>query len=427
MKQGTVITRIMIVLMFFMVCAYLLFSALRSLDDRTYTVTTYAHTVDDAVEATGLLIRAETVVTGQAAAIVDVLPDQGEKVRAGAAVAYLYQDESALDRRRQLRTLTLEQEQLKYALQGQDGTDAGRLDQSIVDAMVGLRTSAAYGDLTGLEEQSLSLKSLVIRHGYANDAGVDELSAAITALDGQIQALQSASALDTTTVYAPCSGTFSAMADGYESTLYPDMLETLTAAGLKQLMAQDPTAPAGAVGKLITSSKWYLATTVSPEVAERLVAGRSVRVRFSRDWSGEVSMKIERVDGAQDGACLVVLSSTRNLADTSMLRKQTVDIVFNSLEGIRVPKKAVRTENRAVTDPETGETTTKQVIGVYVLTAAQAEFKAVEILADDGDYYLVKAVLPDVPTDNQLKTAFRAGDQVIVSSDELYDGKVMTR
>lgn len=138
-------------------------------------------------------------------------------------------------------------------------------------------------------------------------------------------------------------------------------------------------------------------------------------------------MKIERVDGAQDGACLVVLSSTRNLADTSMLRKQTVDIVFNSLEGIRVPKKAVRTENRAVTDPETGETSTKQVIGVYVLTAAQAEFKAVEILADDGDYYLVKAVLPDVPTDNQLKTAFRAGDQVIVSSDELYDGKVMTR
>ena len=427
MKQGTVITRIMIVLMFFMVCAYLLFSVLRSLDDRTYTVTTYAHTVDDAVEATGLLIRAETVVTGQTAAIVDVLPDQGEKVRAGAAVPYLYQDESALDRRRELRTLTLEQEQLKYALQGQDGTDASRLDQSIVDAMVGLRTSAAYGDLTSLEEQSLSFKSLVIRHGYASDAGVDELSAAITALDAQIQALQSASALDTTTVYAPCAGTFSAMADGYESTLYPDMLETLTAASFKQLMAQDPTAPAGAVGKLITDSKWYMATTVSPEVAERLVVGRSVTVRFSRDWSGEVSMKIERVDEAADGACLVILSSTRNLADTSMLRKQTVDIVFNSLDGIRVPKKAVRTENRAVTDPETGETTTKQVIGVYVLTAAQAEFKAVEILADDGDYYLVQAVLPDVPTDNQLKTAFRAGDQVIVSSDELYDGKVMTK
>ena len=138
-------------------------------------------------------------------------------------------------------------------------------------------------------------------------------------------------------------------------------------------------------------------------------------------------MKIERVDEAQDGACLVVLSSTRNLADTSMLRKQTVDLVFNSISGIRVPKKAVRTELREVTDPETGDTSTQQVIGVYVLTAAQAEFKSVEILADDGEYYLVQAVLPNVPTDNQLKTAFRAGDQVIVSSDELYDGKVMIK
>ena len=426
MKQGTVITRIMIVLLFFMVCAYLIFSAIRTLDERSYTVTTYAHTLDDAAETTGLLIRAETVVTGQAAAIVDVLPDQGEKVRSGSAVAYLYQDEIALDRRRQLRTLTLEEEQLMYALQGQDGTDASRLDQSIVDTMVGLRTAAVYGDLTSLEEQSLSFKSLVIRRGYASDAGVEELTAAIETLQAQIEALQSAAALDTTTVYAPCSGTFSAMADGYESLLYPDMLEDLTAAGLRQLMAQDPAAPDGAVGKLITSSKWYFAATVSPEVAERLVVGRSVTVRFSRDWSGEVSMKIERVDETQDGACLVILSSTRNLADTSMLRKQTVEIVFSSLTGIRVPKKAVRTEAVEVTDPETGATSTKQIIVVYVLTAAQAERKEIEILADDGDYYLVQAVLPDVPTDNQLKTALRAGDQVIVSAEELYDGKVMT-
>ena len=137
-------------------------------------------------------------------------------------------------------------------------------------------------------------------------------------------------------------------------------------------------------------------------------------------------MKIERVDETQDGACLVILSSTRNLADTSMLRKQTVEIVFSSLTGIRVPKKAVRTEAVEVTDPETGATSTKQIIVVYVLTAAQAERKEIEILADDGDYYLVQAVLPDVPTDNQLKTALRAGDQVIVSAEELYDGKVMT-
>ena len=65
------------------------------------------------------------------------------------------------------------------------------------------------------------------------------------------------------------------------------------------------------------------------------------------------------------------------------------------------------------------------VIGVYVLTGAQSEFKQVEILADDGDFYLVRASLPDNPTELQIKKAFRAGDEVIVSSEEIYDGKVI--
>ena len=45
---------------------------------------------------------------------------------------------------------------------------------------------------------------------------------------------------------------------------------------------------------------------------------------------------------------------------------------------------------------------------------------------DDGDYYLVQAALPEVASDNQIKRAFRAGDQVIISVDELYDGKVIS-
>ena len=55
----------------------------------------------------------------------------------------------------------------------------------------------------------------------------------------------------------------------------------------------------------------------------------------------------------------------------------------------------------------------------------ESEFKQVEILADDGDFYLVRASLPDNPTELQIKKAFRAGDEVIVSSEEIYDGKVI--
>ena len=445
MKQGTVLTRAVMLLLFAAVCAYFAVAAWQSFHQSEYTMATYAYTVDDAVEATGLLVRQEEVIlSGQAAAIVDVIPDQGEKVNAGGTVAYLYRDEAALERKRELRTLELEREQLIYSLQrGDTGWDNARLDQSIVDAMVGLKTSAAYGDLTGLEDQVLSFKSLVIRRGASSAGGAADIQAKVEEIDAQHAALQAAAGQDTTPIRVDKSGSFSAVADGYEALLTPDMLSTLTVSDLTALLVRKPEAPEGAVGKLITSSTWYFTAALPVKTAERLVEGRSVKVRFSRDWSGEVSMTIERVGEEEDGKCPVVLSSSRSLADTSLLRKQTVDIIFSSTTGIRVPKKAVRDGLVTSTDPETGETTseevpyeyytdpetqaevTTRVIGVYVLTGAQSEFKQVEILADDGDFYLVRASLPDNPTELQIKKAFRAGDEVIVSSEEIYDGKVI--
>ena len=427
MKQGTVLTRAVMLLLFAAVCAYFAVAAWQSFHQSEYTMATYAYTVDDAVEATGLLVRQEEVIlSGQAAAIVDVIPDQGEKVNAGGTVAYLYRDEAALERKRELRTLELEREQLIYSLQrGDTGWDNARLDQSIVDAMVGLKTSAAYGDLTGLEDQVLSFKSLVIRRGASSAGGAADIQAKVEEIDAQHAALQAAAGQDTTPIRVDKSGSFSAVADGYEALLTPDMLSTLTVSDLTALLVRKPEAPEGAVGKLITSSTWYFTAALPVKTAERLVEGRSVKVRFSRDWSGEVSMTIERVGEEEDGKCPVVLSSSRSLADTSLLRKQTVDIIFSSTTGIRVPKKAVRDGLVTSTDPETQAEVTTRVIGVYVLTGAQSEFKQVEILADDGDFYLVRASLPDNPTELQIKKAFRAVDEVIVSSEEIYDGKVI--
>ena len=88
MKQGTLITRIVMILLFIMVCVYMAAYAWRSLDQREYTVPTYSHTVDDAAEVTGILVRQEVVISGGGgAAIVDLVPDQGERVAAGQVVA----------------------------------------------------------------------------------------------------------------------------------------------------------------------------------------------------------------------------------------------------------------------------------------------------------------------------------------------------
>ena len=79
-------------------------------------------------------------------------------------------------------------------------------------------------------------------------------------------------------------------------------------------------------------------------------------------------------------------------------------------------------EERTVTDPETEEEKQELVTGVYVLVGQQAEFKPVTILAQLEDFALVKSA-----DGSDGKKALRAGDEVILSSVELFDGKVITQ
>ena len=215
MKQPTIITKVVMLVIFLAGVVYLVGAAWQIFTDPFSTIMTYEYTVDDAAEATGWLVRTEQVIPGQGSSV-DVLPDQGEKVGAGQTVAVVYRDETALDRSRQRRALELKLQQLNYTLlRGEASWDNQRLDQSITDAMARLRASAAAGDLTGLEEQALTLKSLVLQREATYD-GAASIDAQIQAVQAQINALDQASGADTTAVRAPVAGTFSAQADGYE-------------------------------------------------------------------------------------------------------------------------------------------------------------------------------------------------------------------
>ena len=152
--------------------------------------------------------------------------------------------------------------------------------------------------------------------------------------------------------------------------------------------------------------------------AERLIEGRSVTVRFSRDWSGEVDMTVERIGDTENGRSAVVFSTDKFLSDTTLLRRQTVELVFDSITGIRVPKQALRVDQQTVTDEETGEESQTSVPGVYTLVGEQAEFKPVTVLYEGDSFVLVE------PADSNRKS-LRAGDVVIVASDQLYDGMVI--
>lgn len=426
MKQGTLNSRIVMLVVLAAVLISIGVSAFSSLRDLYPTVLAYTYTSDDSVEATGFLVRQESVLAGQGGTV-EILPEEGEKVSLGETVALLYQSDAGLAQRETLQQLILERDQLEYALDQTGGSgDSAQLSDRVADAIADLR-GAATGDLTGLESQTMNLKSLIYKRSYTFDAeGEDSTAALQTALDdvnAQITALTAQASQSTSRVTAAQSGIFSGLVDGYESLITPEMLETITPAQLKELSSQKPAEDTSAIGKLITNSTWYFACTLSEADAARLVEGRSITVRFSRDWSGEVDMTVERLGDAVDGQMVVVLSTDKFLSDTTLLRRQTVELVFDTISGIRLPKEALRVEQQTVTDSETGEESQVSVTGVYALVGQQAEFKPVSILAEEDNYILVTAA--DTSTTTAAKKALRAGDKIIISSGELYDGKVI--
>ena len=426
MKQGSLNARIIMLLLLGAILLTIGVSAWNSLREIYPTVLAYTYTVSDSMEATGFLVRQESVLTGQGGTV-ELLPDEGEKVSRGETVALFYQSDDGLTQRQTLQQLLLEQEQLEYALaQAGGSSDSAQLSTRVADAIADLRGAASSGDLTGLESQTLELKSLIYKHSYTFNQEGDSTAALQASLDEvntQIQTLTAQASQSTSRVTASQSGVFSGLVDGYESLITPDMLDSITPSQLEQLARQAPTENTSAIGKLITNSTWYFACTLPEEDAERLVEGRTITVRFSRDWSGEVDMEVERLSDPEDGKVLVVLSADKFLSDTTLLRRQTVELVFDTVSGIRLPKEALRVEQQTTTDPDTEEEKQVSVTGVYALVGQRAEFKEVTVLAEEDDYILVKAASTETPT--QEKKALRAGDKIIISSGELYDGKVI--
>lgn len=419
MKQGRALINLVMVFLAVALVCYLGIYAWRGLSDPFSTTYAYEYTVGDGVEAEGFLARDERVFAPQAG-IVDVSRSEGEKVGVGQTVARVHRDSVALESQKELDELAMEISLMDYAL-GQEDTmeSSARMDESILQAVVELRASAAVGDYAQLEDQVLSVKSQVLKrdYTYSQDLSMTDLAEQRNDLARQYKDLQSSSAGATSRVTAPEAGTFSARVDGYESLLTPESIFTLTPTQLDGLM-EHKTQTGGETGKLILGDSWYFVAALPAQQAGQLRAGITVTAVFSGDFNRDVPMTVEQVGEEEDGRCAVVFSTDRYLSQTTLLRQQSVEIVFDHYSGLRVPKTALRMVTETVTDKEDGQEVEHNTLGVYVVTSGQAEFKEVQVVTEGSDYYVVS------PT-SEGSRALRAGDEVIVRATDLYDGKLL--
>ena len=313
----------------------------------------------------------------------------------------------------------MEIELLENAVQGGDVESAARLDEDVLQAVVALRSSYTQGDYTHLRDQVMTVKSGVLKRGYTYGEGLTsaDLSVRLQELNSQLAVLTRQSARATTRITAPEPGVFSSLVDGYESQLTPDSVTQLTPSALQSLIDNPAGEDSGSMGKLITSDTWYFAANLPREAADRLTEGESAVLRFSGELNRDVEMTVDRVGATEGDTTLAVFSCNRYLTLTTLLRHQTAELIFESWEGLRIPKEALRLVE-FTQEPEEGSSAppaTENKTGVYAFVNGRSEFREVSVVHEGSDYYVVRPM-------GTGRKILRGGDVVITEGTGLQDG-----
>ena len=402
MKQGHTYTKIILWLFLIAVVCYFGYYLHDANYEPLQTVTAVEYEAGSGSYTTGFVVRDETLIVS-AYSITSVSVSEGERVSTGQVIGTGYQSTNAQGRQARIEELEHEKEQLGFAVSySLDPSATADLEDQAQAHLQAFSRSVARRDMNACADRSATIKGLILRLS-SSEGELNEIKQKIGYIDDELAALREESSSDTKPVSVSTGGYFSGAADGYEDLLSSKTLQTMTVAKLEELEPYEVSEHA--IGRLIHGSTWYYVTAVDEDLVADLRPGDRVPVSFVSSIYRDLTMRVDRLGEPENGKRLLVLSCDKYMQQVTLLREQSADVVFSSCNGLRVPKEAIR-----VTDDRRH--------GVYVLEAGAAEWKYVDLLHDNGESYVVK--LDKSSTDNLWP-----GDEIIITSEELYDGKVI--
>ena len=418
MKNSSFGTKCLLLAVTLGVLAYFGIQGLQYLGDPLTTTLAYNYQVEEGMDLSGYVVRREQVLADETSGLLRLQRSEGEKVGAGGTVALVYADQTSLDRQREIDELSGRIEQLQFAQEASLGSEVSlKLDAQIMRSLLDYRAELAAGRLDNAEEHETELKSLVLKRDYTY-SDTEDLSGQIAELQSQLKELKAQAASSVRAVKAPVSGVYSAVVDGYETVLTPGLLADMTPSQLNALQSDETLT--SQTGKLILGDSWYYAVTMSADQAKALRdSGGTMTLRFAKGVEQDQTVTLYAVGPEEQGRVVVTFRGEYNMAQVTLLRRQSAQLIWRTVAGIRVPNEALRAANTKV-DQE-GNRTTVESLGVYCVVGMEARFKPVEVLYSGDGFVLVRSTAAS----DQESLRLRPGDEIIISAKDLYDGKVV--
>ena len=379
----------------------------------------------ESISANAVIVREETLINNSVANGVEYyMVNDGDKVAVGTVVAKIFADENDALYHNKVQEI----DEKIAVLQSLNTPYDNVSTDSAVDSQIYLNINSLLKAVnTGnFKDRDNAAKSLVYSINQRQ-----RIIGTVTDFNTEIQALQQEKAEYTSgggyiaEIRAPKSGYFVAEVDGYENVFDYDHVSELTVSDLTRSYVPENVSQSSA-GKIVSGLDWYIVCKLSADDALSLSHSESYpSIIFSSASDEPVPVDLVALNQAsKKGEAVAVFSCNYMNSSLSCLRNEPVQIVINSVEGVRISKAALHDDYVDVVDAE-GEPTGERarVQGVYILHGSELLFREVSVVYAGSDFVIV-----DInPASAILKSGetIIINDEVVIKGDDLYDGKII--
>lgn len=385
---------------------------------------TYDHEVN--VPFDGVYMRDETLIYNSGTGVLTFENADGTKVGKSSVIARRYKSEGDSAYLREIESLNKQIEVLNSAekLIGTDSSQLEAISVQINESHSDIVSAVIAGDYAsaGAKQNSL-LEAMCKREITLEQPEGSEQSqgyaAKKAALNQEVSRLQSLISGSVQEVAAGSAGYFVSNVDGYEGEIgYADISE-MTADKINEIIANPKkSAAGGAIGKLIADYHWRIAAVIDNENLIGISEGDEVTLRVGSDGR-QLEAELVSLKQGDDNKAVCVFECDELNSTVVMGRTARFKLIINSYGGLRVPRKALRYND-------------KDERGVFVERGQTIIFKKVDVIYWADDYVICRQNVyrksenssgdedeEQVIDEDYLKLY----DIIVTEGKDLYDGK----
>ena len=337
--------RIIIYISILLIILYLVYAVYLLVKQPTDKVTVDKGTLYLEETDIGYVIRNEQVVKGENYKNgMEQIKNEGEKTAKGESI-YRYYSKNEEKLKTQISELD---EKVQEALKGQAGIDSTlklsdiKLLENQLDAQIEILNKVT--DISKITEYKKQITNLVTKKAKLsgeNSASGSYLKQLYTQRAKLEEQLNSGAEY----IKAPESGIVSYKVDGLEETLTPNNFSTLNKEFLEKLNLKTGQliATNDECGKIIDSSKCYIATISDSEESKKAQINDKVQIRLSN--TKILDAKINYISQENENDTLIILEIDKQISELANYRKISFDLIWWSDSGLKVPNQAIVEEN----------------------------------------------------------------------------------